>query len=49
MLPPVQPPASWYRRYWYSARSPVGNLMDRVLLFCIAVLALLAGATLLRP
>ena len=47
MLPPMQPHASWYRRYWYAERSPRDTLVDRVLLFCVAVLALLAGVTLL--
>jgi hypothetical protein len=47
MLPPMQPHASWYRRYWYAKRSPVDALLDRVLIFAIAILALLAGITLL--
>jgi hypothetical protein len=47
MLPPMQPHASWYRRYWYAERSPVGALLDRVLIFAIAILALLAGITML--
>ncbi len=45
MLPPMQPHTSWYRRYWYAERSPVGALLDRVLLLAIAALALLAGIT----
>ncbi len=48
MLPPLQPPASWYRRYWYAKRSPVDKLIDRLLIFAIAALALLAGVTLLN-
>ncbi|MGA3401686.1 MAG: hypothetical protein ABSC95_20940 [Acetobacteraceae bacterium] len=48
MLPPLQPPASWYRRYWYARRSPVDTLVDRVLICAVAVLALLAGVTLLE-
>lgn len=47
MLPPMQPHASWYRRYWYAERSPLDTLVDRVLIFAIAVLALLACITLL--
>jgi hypothetical protein len=48
MLPPLQPHASWYRRYWYSERSPLDTLVDRVLRFAITVLALLAGVTLIE-
>jgi hypothetical protein len=47
MMPPLQPHASWYRRYWYAQRSPLDTLLDRVLMFAIAVLALSAGITLL--
>jgi hypothetical protein len=48
MLPPMQPHASWYRRYWYAQRSPLDTLLDRVLIFAMTVLALLAGMTLLN-
>jgi hypothetical protein len=48
MLPPLQPHASWYRRYWYGEHSPLGALLDRVLIFAVAVLTLLAGITLLE-
>jgi hypothetical protein len=45
MLPPMQPHASWYRRYWYAKHSPLDALLDRVLIFAVAVLTLLAGIT----
>jgi hypothetical protein len=47
MMRPLQPPPSWYRRFWYAEQSPLDRLVDRVLIFAIAVLALLAGITLL--
>jgi quinol-cytochrome oxidoreductase complex cytochrome b subunit len=40
---PLQPHPSWYRRFWYAEHRPLDRLVDRVLLFAIAVLALLAG------
>lgn len=46
MLPPMQPHASWYRRYWYAEHSPLEALLDRVLIFAVAVLALLVAVTL---
>jgi len=44
---PQQPHPSWYRRFWYAEHSPLDRLVDRVLLFVIAMLALLAGSTFL--
>ena len=42
---PPQPHPSWYRRFWYAQHSLLEGLVDRVLLFAIAVLALLAAVT----
>jgi hypothetical protein len=47
MMRPLQPPPSWYRQFWYAKHSPLDRLVDRVLFFAIAVLALLAGISLL--
>jgi quinol-cytochrome oxidoreductase complex cytochrome b subunit len=44
---PLQPHPSWYRRFWYAEQSLLGKLVDRVLMFAIAMLALLAGITFL--
>ncbi len=44
---PLQPHPSWYRRFWYAEHSLLERLVDRVLLFFIVVLALLAGITFL--
>jgi hypothetical protein len=48
MMRPLQPPPSWYRRFWYAEHSPLDRLADRVLMFAIAVLAMLAGITFLN-
>jgi hypothetical protein len=42
---PLRPHASWYRRFWYEERSPLETLVDRVLIFGILILLVLAGAT----
>jgi hypothetical protein len=47
MMRPLQPPPFWYRRFWYAEQSPLDRLVDRVLIFAIAILALLAGITFL--
>ena len=41
---PVPPPKTWYRHFWYAEQSPVDRLVDRLLFFAIAALAVLAGA-----
>ena len=41
---PVPPPKTWYRHYWYAEHSPIDHLVDRLLYFAIAALAVLAGA-----
>jgi hypothetical protein len=46
---PLQPHPSWYRRFWYAEHSSLDRLVDRVLMFAIAVLAVLAGITCLNP
>jgi len=48
-ISPLQPHSSWYRRFWYNERSPLERLVDRVLIFVIIVLSLVAiGTTLDR-
>jgi hypothetical protein len=42
-MAPLQPHASWYRKFWYAERSPRDTLADRALIFAIVVLGLLAG------
>ena len=44
-IAPLQPHTSWYRRFWYAQRSPLDRLVDRVLVFGIVLLILLAGTT----
>ncbi|MEJ0017118.1 MAG: hypothetical protein WDN25_11245 [Acetobacteraceae bacterium] len=44
-IAPLQPHSSWYRRYWYAKRSPLDTLVDRVLIFGVIALILLAGAS----
>ncbi len=46
-IAPRQPHRSWYRHFWYAARSPRDTLMDRSLLFAIVALSLLAGGMLM--
>jgi len=49
-MAPLQPHPSWYRRFWYHERSPLDTLFDRVLIFAIVALTLLAGGMMLdRP
>ncbi len=43
MIAPLQPHKSWYGQFWYAERSPLGALADRLLLFAIVALSLLAG------
>jgi hypothetical protein len=44
-MAPLQPHASWYRRFWYNERSPLDTLVDRVLILAIIAVTLLAGST----
>ena len=46
-IAPLQPHKSWYRHFWYAERSPRDTLADRMLIFAIVSLGLLAGGTLL--
>jgi hypothetical protein len=44
-IAPLQPHSSWYRRFWYAERSPLDTLIDRMLIFGILALLLVAGTT----
>lgn len=44
-IAPLQPHSSWYRRFWYARQSPLDRLLDRLLIFGIVALLLLAGMT----
>jgi hypothetical protein len=44
-IAPLQPHSSWYGRFWYAKRSPLDTLVNRILIFGIIVLVLLAGTT----
>jgi hypothetical protein len=43
VIAPQRPHASWYRHFWYAERSPRDTLIDRLLIFAIVALSLLAG------
>jgi hypothetical protein len=43
VIAPLQPHKSWYGQFWYAEHSPLGALADRLLLFAIVALSLLAG------
>lgn len=48
-IAPLQPHASWYRKFWYAERSPRDTLTDRALLFAVVALSLIvAGMWLVR-
>ena len=44
-IAPLQPHSSWYGRFWYAKRSPLDTLVNRILIFGIIVMVLLAGTT----
>ncbi len=44
-IAPLQPHRSWYKHFWYNERSPLRTLADRVLIFAILALSLLAIGT----
>jgi hypothetical protein len=44
-ITPQQPHPSWYRQFWYADRSPLNTLVDRLLIFAMVALLLLAGTT----